>query len=146
MTSGVRLSLPLHIDARVPKHCTPTNLLPQVSREEGRSKITPLREWELKDGLRVPTTVFLSSEEWFNLIKVGVPTLLATLFITIIVLLDYAFSVSVRTFRETASFAVTYNGMEQGVSIYGFLEDGGTVCGLWIYMFIVLISSVYYKQ
>ena len=93
-------------------------------KEEGYRKLTPLRKWETeKEELLESTSFKLAREEAKKLIVQSFPTILATVVIVGIIIVDQSFTRVLQAFKEHAKFAISFPGMEQGVSFSSFLEN-----------------------
>ena len=103
------------------------NLRNLWKREEHR-KLTPLRKWETeKEELLESPSFKLAREEAKKLIVQSFPTILATVVIVGIIIVDFSFTEALKAFQEHAKFGISFPGMEQGVSFTSFLKMNHTV-------------------
>ena len=93
-------------------------------KKEGYRKLTPLRKWETeKEEVLESTSFKLAREEAKKLIVQSFPTILATVVIVGIIIVDQGFTMVLKVFEENAKFGIHFPGMEQGVSFTSFLEN-----------------------
>ena len=96
-------------------------------KREGYKKQTPLRKWETeKEEVLEATSFKLAREEIKKLIVQSFPTILATVVIVGIIIVDQSFTIVLEAFEKNAKFGISFPGMEQGVSFSSFLEKNHT--------------------
>ena len=93
-------------------------------RTQKERKLTPLRKWETeKEELLKSTSFKLAREEVKKLIVQSFPTILATVVIVGIIIVDFSFTEVLQAFEEDAMFGISFPGMEQGISFDSFLKN-----------------------
>ena len=87
-----------------------------------RKKVTPLRQWEIKEQYFHATDVTLTTDELINMVIISLSSIFSTLFITLVVVADYLLSTALRAFKENSKLAVSFPGLEQGLTLSSELE------------------------
>ena len=100
------------------------NNLKKKWKEDGERKLTPMRNWELKKRFQLPTSSRLTKEERNRMYRQSYPTLVGLTLIVAILTADFVFTNVLETFEENAKFAISFPGMEQGVTFSSFLAEG----------------------
>ena len=97
-------------------------------KKEGYRKLTPLRKWETeKEEVLESTSFKLAREELKKLVVQSFPTILATVVIVGIIIVDQSFTMVLQAFQEHAKFGISFPGMEQGISFSSFMGDNRSV-------------------
>ena len=90
--------------------------LKKVWKNEGLKKLTPLRKWEIKNRFQVSSSIKLSKAEVKRIILESLPSIIMTVIIISIVVVDYCFTFVLQAFQDNAKFGLSFPGMEQGIS------------------------------
>ena len=88
---------------------------------EGEARLTPMRNWELKERYQKATSVTISNKEKAKMIRQSISTIIVTIIVVAIVVGDSVFTAVLITFAENAKFGLSFPGMEQGISFTAFL-------------------------
>lgn len=97
--------------------------LKKASRNDGKRKLTPIRNWEANERYQVATSIKLSKKEIKKIILESIPSIIMSIIIVGVVFFDVIFTKFLQTFEEHAKFGISFPGMKQGVSFSAILND-----------------------
>lgn len=122
VVNAVRYQNQYYIDNDFDKKMVDENLTKMWMRN-GLRQLTPLRKWEVKkQEAQMATSVKMTRSEIQQMVTQSFPTILAMVVIVGIVLVDFAFTLTLQAFEESAKFGISFPGMEQGISFSSFME------------------------
>ena len=86
-------------------------------------KLTPLRNWEKKEGYQSTFEKHLSPLEKKKMLLKSLPVLVFSLFVMAVVLMDVLLVKSLQMVNDNAEFGITYDGMEVGMNLSVAVRD-----------------------
>ena len=100
--------------------------LKKMWKRDGLKKLTPLRKWEVKkQEAQMSTSIKMTRKELQKLATQSFPVILATVVFLGVVIVDFAFTATLRAFEKNAKFGISFPGMEQGISFDSFMDETG---------------------
>ena len=122
VVNAVRYQNQYYIDNDFDNKMVDENLTKMWMRN-GLRKLTPLRKWEVKkQEAQMATSIKMTRSEIQQMVTQSFPTILAMVVIVGIILVDFAFTLTLQAFEESAKFGIAFPGMEQGISFSSFME------------------------
>ena len=88
-----------------------------------RKKLTPLRNWEIQEQYYHAKDVIMTSNELITMLIISLSSAVCTLSVTIVVIGDYLLSAALIAFTENSKLAISFPGLESGVSVASQEED-----------------------
>ena len=82
-----------------------------------RKKLTPLRQWEVREQYYHATDVSLTTDELINIVIISLSSVLSTVFITLVVIADFLLASALTAFKENSKLAISFPGLEQGSTL-----------------------------